>query len=177
MFSPRVSSPFTFRPGSTSNAEYCFGSLACQYLADNAFASSSSTAWSYGSNSGWAYKTDPCGSGSTGVAELAPGDSVWQLHATDTGFLHWKVQLDLYKTSTTVGAYDRFTVFVSKDNGTTETFVISAADYTGLCAGGIVLPLANDYNGNGHAKVSIRRHSLSTVPMYIDNVSFFGTTY
>lgn len=165
-------------PAFASNAEYCFGSLACQYLADNGFTSSSSTDWSYstGSGSGWSSQLDACGTGYTGVAALAPGDSVWQYHATDSGFLHWKVEFDLYKTSTSVSSNDRFTVFVNNGVGVSESHVVYASDYSGLC-GNVSIPLSADFGGYSNVRVMIRRYSLSTVPMYIDNVSLFGTTY
>jgi hypothetical protein len=158
------------------NAEYCFGSVACQYLADNAFSSSSSTAWSYSSGSGWSSQTDACGTGSTGVAALAPGDSVWQYHATDSGLIHWKVEFDLYKTSTSVSSNDHFTVFVNNGIGTTESHIVYAGDYSGLC-GSVSIPLSANFGGYSNVRVMIRRYSLSTVPMYIDNVSLFGTSY
>lgn len=158
----------------TSNAEYCFGSVTCQYLADNAFGSSSSTAWSYSTGSGWSSQLDRCGSGYTGVADLAPGDAVWQYHATDS-FAHWTVEFDLYKSSTNVTSDDVFIVSVNNGIGLSESHTVYASDYSGLC-GAVSIPLSHNYGGYSNVRVHIRRGFSSTTPMYIDWVSLFGST-
>lgn len=163
-------------PASAQNAQYCFGSpvVSCQYLADTGLELGTAY-WHYSPGSGSAIVTDPCawGGGTTAAADLDPGDSVLQEFNTDN-FPIWTVRLDLYKTSTDVTPDDFFTVRIfNSATGVTEVKTVKAGDYPGLCKSVISFVLKNDYS-NTRVRVIIRKNSLATATMYVDNVAFFG---
>lgn len=161
------------------NAQYCFGSspVTCQYLADTAL-QQGTTHWSYSSGSGQSNVSDPCawGGGTSGAADLDPGDSVFQTVDTDE-FPVWGVRLDLYKTSTSVTANDYFIVNVR--NFTTlqhETHYVEASDYAGLCGSAISIPLNYDYS-DASVRVKVEKYSGATATMYVDNIALFGASF
>lgn len=160
-----------------SHAQYCFGSLpyTCQYLADNGL-EQGTTYWAYSSGSGPATVSDPCAWGSnptSTAADLEPDDSVFQTFETDD-FDFWSIQLDLYKTSTTVTSNDYFEVIIHNyTSNQTETKYVNASDYSGLCGGVISFNLSNSY-ANSLVRVRIRKNFYATATMYVDNISFWG---
>lgn len=159
-----------------AQAVWCYD-YDCQYLEDHSF-SQGTTYWDYSSGSGQATVTDPCawGSATSSVADLDPGDSVFQTVYTDE-FPNWGVQLDIYKTSTSVTSSDYYKVIVHNYTTLqTETNYVYAGDYSGLCAGNIWVPLAYDHS-NSLVRVRIEKNSGATATMYVDNVTFYGTLY
>ncbi len=159
-----------------SNAQYCWSApiVVCQYLADEPF-SQGTTYWWYSSGSGQSTVTDPCawGGGTSSAANLEPGDSVLQDVYTDN-FDQWSIDLDLYKTSTSVGANDYFKVIVY--NYTTfasETHYVYASNVSGLCGSNISINLTNNH-ANSLVRVRIDKSPTATATMYVDNVSFWG---
>ena len=160
----------------SAQAQYCFGSsvVSCQYLGDTGF-EQGTTYWHYSMGSHQSTVWDPCawGGGTTGAADLEPGDSVLQEVFTDS-FPVWTIRLDLYKTSTSVTANDYFKVKVySSATGVTETKLVKARDYSGLCGSMISFPLSNNYS-NTYVRVIIQKNADATATMYVDNVAFFG---
>jgi hypothetical protein len=161
-----------------ANAVYCFGSnpFFCQYLEDESL-EAGTTYWAYSAGSGPASVTDQCGWGtpppSTNAADLDPGDSVFQTVDTDD-FPAWSVELDVYKTSTSVTANDYFKVNVY--NYTTfqsETHYIYASDISGLCGSNISIPLVNDH-ANSTVRVRVEKNFQATATMYVDDISLWG---
>ncbi len=163
-----------------ANAQYCFGSgpsYACQYLWDTPL-EDGTTYWAYSSGSGPATVTDPCafGSPNTEAADLDPGDSVFQTVETDT-FSVWRVEFDMYKTSTSVTSSDIFKVIVyNYDTFTGETVEYRADAYPGLCSGRISLRLDEDY-ADATVRVRIEKKFGSTATMYVDNITLWGSDF
>jgi hypothetical protein len=164
----------------SAQAQYCFGSPpTCQYLADTGM-EQGTTYWHYSVGSHQSTVSDPCasGGGTTGAADLEPGDSVLQEFYTDSlPARSWAIRLDLYKTSTNVTADDYFKVKVySSATGVTETNLVKAGAYPGLCKSVISFTLSNDYS-NTRVRVIIQKNSNATATMYVDNVAFFGRAF
>lgn len=163
-----------------ANAQYCFGSspyLSCEYLWDTPL-EDGTTYWAYSSGSGPSTVTDPCafGSPTTEAADLDPGDSVFQTVETDD-FSVWRVELDLYKTSTSVTANDYFEVNVyNYDTLQGETIEVEADDYPGLCSGRIPLTLDNAYD-NATVRVRVTKNFYATATMYVDNITLWGSDF
>lgn len=162
-------------PALANNWQYCIGSGAyhtCEYLWDTPL-SDGTTYWSYDTGSGTSYVSSPCAGGAyTDAADLDPGDAMFQAVDTDEWPV-WRIEFDLYKTSTSVGSNDYFIVQVYNYNTfQTETINVYASSYSGLC-GSVGFNLSNDYD-NATVRVLIKKNSSATATMYVDNVTLWG---
>ncbi|MDP9192826.1 MAG: hypothetical protein M3P06_14080 [Acidobacteriota bacterium] len=153
---------------------YCFGGSPqfCQYLPDEGFDYNPSY-WTFTGGSSRNTVTDPCYSGTTPAATLAPGYGVFQWVDTEDES-EWAISLQVFFSD--AGGTSADTVIVEITNVTlfnqTEQFYISAADY-GTCAN-IYIPLTNNYN-DASVRVKVWLDYESTMSsVAVDNITFWG---